>query len=188
MWCARRFGRFPRGTGWHTLQHHTRSDSIRRAEYQPTGGANEHQRQRSEPRRQRRRQRRQKHVTTLGSTTVRPVSKAETTGNYFAVDACTYAATSAICCSLSWSPKGGIAPIPFVTRWITSAVDGFAASSDGPTVPAEPAAERTWQPPQPALAKTSAPPPDRRPRQRARGRLTGIVGVLPPFPCSRPTR
>ena len=43
--------------------------------------------------------------------------------------------------------------MPFVTRWITSAADGFAASSDGPTLPVDPAAESTWQPPQPALAK-----------------------------------
>ena len=86
----------------------------------------------------------------LGRAPARPRS-------YFEADSCTYAATSAICCGLSWSPKAGIAPIPFVTRWITSASGGFAASSDGPTVPFDPAAERTWQPPQPALAKTSAP-------------------------------
>jgi hypothetical protein len=32
------------------------------------------------------------------------------------VDANTYAATSAICCSLSWFLKEGMTPIPFVTR------------------------------------------------------------------------
>ena len=50
----------------------------------------------------------------LGRAPARPRS-------YFEADSCTYAATSAICCALSWSPKGGIAPIPFVTRSITSA-------------------------------------------------------------------
>ena len=39
---------------------------------------------------------------------------------------------------------------------------GLRASSEGPTFPVDPAAESVWQPPQPALANTSAPPPRRR--------------------------
>ncbi len=35
---------------------------------------------------------------------------------YFWEDSWTYAATSAICCSLSWPLNAGIAPLPFVTR------------------------------------------------------------------------
>ena len=44
--------------------------------------------------------------------------------------------------------KGGIAPIPFVTRSTTSAFGGFDWSRLGPTVPVVPASARVWQPPQ----------------------------------------
>jgi hypothetical protein len=48
----------------------------------------------------------------------------EAVGEDQLVDSTTYAATSAICCSLSWSPKAGIAPAPFVTRSTVSARSG----------------------------------------------------------------
>ena len=38
----------------------------------------------------------------------------------------TYAATSSICVSESWPLKGGIAPLPFVTRSTTRVAGGFA--------------------------------------------------------------
>ena len=51
----------------------------------------------------------------------------------------TYAATSAICWSVSCPANGGIAPIPFVTRVMTRSLSGFASSRFGPTVPVAPA-------------------------------------------------
>ena len=62
-----------------------------------------------------------------------------------------------ICCSLSWSPNGGIAPEPLVTRSTTRAASGFESSRFGPTAPEAPAASSVWQPPQPAEAKTASP-------------------------------
>ena len=56
------------------------------------------------------------------------------------VDSETYAATSAISCSLRLSANEGIAPWPLVTRWVTSEASGWAWSKLGPTVPDEPAA------------------------------------------------
>ena len=110
-------------------------------------------------------------------------------------DSTTYAATSAISCSLSWSLNAGIAPWPFVTRSTTSSASGLASSRFGPTLPDEPAASSTWQPPQPAEAKTSWPASRDRPRgsgsscrrrllgrrrlgQRALDRLRGGRGLL----------
>ena len=51
----------------------------------------------------------------------------------------TYAATSAICCSVSVPSKGGIAPCPFVTRSTVSSRLGWASSRFGPIVPLVPA-------------------------------------------------
>ena len=73
------------------------------------------------------------------------------------VDVTTYAATSAICCAVSCDPKGGIAPMPFVTRVTTNLLSGFASSRFGPTLPFDPAAASVWQPPQPALTNTALP-------------------------------
>ena len=50
-----------------------------------------------------------------------------------------HAATASISTSLSFPAKDGIAPCPFRTRSATSDADGFAESSEGPTVPVAPA-------------------------------------------------
>ena len=53
--------------------------------------------------------------------------------------------------------NGGITPLPFVTRSITSAFGGFASSRFGPTVPVAPASFSVWQLVQPAFSKICLP-------------------------------
>ena len=95
----------------------------------------------------------------------------------------TYAATSAICCSVSTPSNGGITPLPFVARSTTRASSGCASSRFGPTVPDVPASESVWQPPQlvvkttlpatgspvrPASSRSSSSPSSRSPSSRSR--------------------
>ena len=50
----------------------------------------------------------------------------------------TYAATSWICCGVSWPANAGIGDLPFVTRSTTRSSGGFVSSRFGPTVPVAP--------------------------------------------------
>ena len=71
---------------------------------------------------------------------------------------------------------------PFVTRSITSAVDGFASSSDGPTLPVEPAARTCGS----RRNRRSRRPRPRPPRRR-RSRRSAAAGLCPSSPaCRRP--
>ena len=100
--------------------------------------------------------------------------------------ASTYAATSAICWSVSWPANGGIAPWPFVTRVTTSSVSGLASSRFGPTVPVAPASASVWQPPQPALVKTALPAVGV--ARELEGRKVARVRSSPSAACRRPCR
>ena len=75
-------------------------------------------------------------------------------------------------------PNAGMPRPPRVPDARRGRRSGFSASRLGPAVPVEPAAERAWQPPQPASAKTAAPVSD--------GEL-GRRGSPPPEQPARPS-
>src|SRR5213078_213249 len=59
----------------------------------------------------------------------------------------TQAATSWICCGVSWLLNDGMMAPPFVTCVPTLSYGGFSWSRLGPTVPVVPASASVWQPP-----------------------------------------